>query len=333
MGHCLTYLPLCPTRYISDGKRARRQIFRSCHENGDGTNHRLNAEQRVGWSDARIRARWGRRGEGSLFEFRRVQNFASNTYGSHERRRGEREGEGGRTAAKSIQSASSPRGYASVVPPACVSGWRPFQCQITAFMPHSMWSFLNKSKADLLSHLRHFQVCHSRKKAASAAIPVIILMLSANAARGVFPRYKRYQSQTGFQEWNFCHPRTEIFLKTSLKWEQLDQSDCLLWSAYEVWPIRLFVLLSLWTFRVTQALLLHDSYLSIWFLLAKAYFVLLINAAVTRRAAGDAISYFTRFLDPPMRSRDYDGDCAWLILTKKIVVWRIVISTEWSYWT
>ena len=44
-------------------------------------------------------------------------------------------------------------------------------------------TFLNKSKADLLSHLRHFQVCHSRKKAASAAIPVIILMLSANAMR------------------------------------------------------------------------------------------------------------------------------------------------------
>ena len=77
-------------------------------------------------------------------------------------------------------------------------------------------------------------------------------------------RFKRYQSQTGFREWNFCHSQTEVFLKTSPKWEQLDLSDCLLCSAYEVWPIRLFVLLSLWTFWVTQALLLHDSYLSIW---------------------------------------------------------------------
>ena len=63
---------------------------------------------------------------------------------------------------------------------------------------------------------------------------------------------------------NFCHPQTEIFLKTSSQWVQLDQSDCLLWSAYEVWPIRLFVLHTLWTFRVTQALMLHNSYLSIW---------------------------------------------------------------------
>ena len=83
-------------------------------------------------------------------------------------------------------------------------------------------------------------------------------------AAAVQPRYKRYQSQTGFKERNFCHPQTEIFLKTSPKWEQLDQSDCLLWSAYEVWPIRSSVLLSLCSFRVTQALLLHDSYLSIW---------------------------------------------------------------------
>ena len=70
-----------------------------------------------------------------------------------------------------------------------------------------------------------------------------------------------YKLQRGLVEQNFCHPKTEIFLKTSPKWEQLDQSDCLLCSAYEV---RLFVLLSLWTFRVTQALLLHEPYLSIW---------------------------------------------------------------------
>ena len=30
-------------------------------------------------------------------------------------------------------------------------------------------------------------------------------------------RYLTYQSQTGFQECNICHPRREIFLKTSLK--------------------------------------------------------------------------------------------------------------------
>ena len=47
-------------------------------------------------------------------------------------------------------------------------------------------------------------------------------------------RYKIYQSQTEFQEWNFCHPQTEIFLKTSSQCVQLDQSDCLHLSAYEV---------------------------------------------------------------------------------------------------
>ena len=71
-------------------------------------------------------------------------------------------------------------------------------------------------------------------------------------SRWVTLRYKWYKSQTGFQEWNFCQPQTEIFLKTSSQWVQLDQSDCLLWSAYEVWPIRLFVLHTLWTFRVTS---------------------------------------------------------------------------------
>ena len=45
---------------------------------------------------------------------------------------------------------------------------------------------------------------------------------------------------------------------------QLDQSDCLLWWAFEVWPIRLFALHTLWKFRVTQALLGHASYLFIW---------------------------------------------------------------------
>ena len=43
-----------------------------------------------------------------------------------------------------------------------------------------------------------------------------------------------------------------------------DLSDCLLWSANEVWPIRLFVLILLWTFQVTH-LVLHEPYLSIWF--------------------------------------------------------------------
>ena len=45
---------------------------------------------------------------------------------------------------------------------------------------------------------------------------------------------------------------------------QSDPSDCLLWWAFEVWPIRLFVLHTLWKFRVTQALLGHASYLFIW---------------------------------------------------------------------
>ena len=39
------------------------------------------------------------------------------------------------------------------------------------------------------------------------------------------PDIKDINHQTGFQEWNFCHPQAEIFLKTSPKWEQLDQSD------------------------------------------------------------------------------------------------------------
>ena len=95
-------------------------------------------------------------------------------------------------------------------------------------------------------------------------IPTRPSLITSHSFFAIATRYKRYQSQTGFQEWNFCHPQTEISLKTSPKWEQLDQWDCLLWSAYEVWLIRLFVLLILWTFRVTQALFLHDSYLSIW---------------------------------------------------------------------
>ena len=62
----------------------------------------------------------------------------------------------------------------------------------------------------------------------------------------VTSRHKRYQSPTGFQEWNFCHPQTEIFLKTSLKWEhwtnqiacfdqsmKSDQSNCLFCSHFE----------------------------------------------------------------------------------------------------
>ena len=54
---------------------------------------------------------------------------------------------------------------------------------------------------------------------------------------------------------------------------QLDQSDCLLWWAFEVWPIRLFVLHTLWKFWVTQALLGHASYLFICDWLPVRYFV------------------------------------------------------------
>ena len=58
--------------------------------------------------------------------------------------------------------------------------------------------------------------------------------------------------QRGFQERNFCHTKTELLLKTSQKWEQSDQSDCLICLAYEVWPIWLFALLSLWMFLVAS---------------------------------------------------------------------------------
>ena len=74
------------------------------------------------------------------------------------------------------------------------------------------------------------------------------------------PDIKDMNHKEDFKNGTFVNLKRKYFSK----WEQLDQSDSMICSAYEVWPIRLFVLVSLWTFPVTQALLLHDPYLSIW---------------------------------------------------------------------
>ena len=71
-------------------------------------------------------------------------------------------------------------------------------------------------------------------------------------------RYKRYQLQRRFQEQIFCHTKMEIFFKSS---SCAEQSDCFFWSANEIGPIRLFVLITFRTFRMTGACLLQKLYL------------------------------------------------------------------------
>ena len=56
----------------------------------------------------------------------------------------------------------------------------------------------------------------------------------------------------------------EIFHKPLQVCSKLDQLDCFFWSAYQSWPIRLFVLIKCVAFRVTQACLVNKRYVSVW---------------------------------------------------------------------
>ena len=52
------------------------------------------------------------------------------------------------------------------------------------------------------------------------------------------------------------------------------------------------------------------------------HFILLVDAAIARGAAGDAIGYFVRFFGPAVRGRYYDGHSARLVLTTIETVYR-----------
>ena len=78
------------------------------------------------------------------------------------------------------------------------------------------------------------------------------------------PDTKDTTCKQDFRNGTFVTLNTEILLKTFSHTEHWDQSDCLLSSAYEVRPIRLFVLIILLPFRATQACLLYKQYLCVW---------------------------------------------------------------------
>ena len=69
----------------------------------------------------------------------------------------------------------------------------------------------------------------------------------------------------GFQEQKFCHLKRNFFMQPIHVMIKLDQSDCFIFSAHKVGPIRLSVFIRFRTSWVTQACLLCDWYLCVWF--------------------------------------------------------------------
>ena len=55
-----------------------------------------------------------------------------------------------------------------------------------------------------------------------------------------------------------------MFPKISSRSDQSDHSDCFFRSAYEIGPIRLFVLIIFGSFRVTKACFVYKRYVSMW---------------------------------------------------------------------